>query len=86
MTKIELLDYLHNYLSDGQRHTVRIFGHGGAGKSTFAKELLEILPSDKVNLLETDPYIINGELRQLVSSGSIISVVGKFPAEIMEPF
>ncbi|WP_161979126.1 uridine kinase family protein [Streptococcus sp. S784/96/1] len=68
MTKIELLDYLHNYLSDGQRHTVRIFGHGGAGKSTFAKELLEILPSDKVNLLETDPYIINGELRQLVSS------------------
>lgn len=67
MTKIELLDYLHNYLSDDQRHTVRIFGHGGAGKATFAKELLEILPSDKVNLLETDPYIINGELRQLVS-------------------
>lgn len=66
MTKTELLNYLKDYLSDGQRHTVRIFGHGGAGKSTFAKELLEVLPSDKVNLLETDPYIINDELRQLV--------------------
>lgn len=66
MTKTELLDYLKSYLSDGQRHAVRLFGHGGAGKSTFAKELLAVLPADTVNVLETDPYIINGDLRQLV--------------------
>ena len=34
-----------------------IYGHGASGKSTFAQELYQSLDAEKVNLLETDPYI-----------------------------
>ncbi|MFA9414408.1 MULTISPECIES: uridine kinase [unclassified Streptococcus] len=53
-------------LSDGKRHTVRIYGHGASGKSTLAAALLTYLNPEQVNLIETDAYIIDGQLRQLV--------------------
>lgn len=53
-------------LSDGKRHTVRIYGHGASGKSTLVAELLTYLDPEQVNLIETDAYIIDGQLRQLV--------------------
>ena len=64
----KLLESLVDYLSDGQKHTLRIFGHGASGKSTFARKLQLILGKRRANLLATDPYVITGEYRDLLSS------------------
>lgn len=64
----KLLESLVDYLSDGQKHTLRIFGHGASGKSTFARKLQLTLGEEGANLLETDPYVITGEYRDLLSS------------------
>ena len=64
----KLLESLVDYLSDGQKHTLRIFGHGASGKSTFARKLQLALGEEGTNLLETDPYVITGEYRDLLSS------------------
>lgn len=64
----ELLESLVDYLSDGQKHTLRIYGHGASGKSTFARKLQLALGEERANLLETDPYVITGEYRDLLSS------------------
>ena len=64
----KLLESLVDYLSDGQKHTLRIFGHGASGKSTFARKLQLTLGEEEANLLETDPYVITGEYRDLLSS------------------
>ena len=64
----KLLKRLTAYLSDDQHHTLRIYGHGASGKSTFARKLQLALGEDRANLLETDPYVITGEYRDLLSS------------------
>ena len=64
----KLLESLVDYLSDGQKHTLRIFGHGASGKSTFARKLQLTLGEERANLLATDPYVITGEYRDLLSS------------------
>ena len=64
----KLLESLVDYLSDGQKHTLRIYGHGASGKSTFARKLQLALGEEGANLLETDPYVITGEHRDLLSS------------------
>ena len=64
----KLLESLVDYLSDGQKHTLRIYGHGASGKSTFARKLQLALGEERANLLETDPYVITGEYRDLLSS------------------
>ena len=57
MKKKELVDKLVSEIETGEVKTLGIYGHGASGKSTFAKELFQALDSEKVNLLETDPYI-----------------------------
>ena len=64
----KLLKRLTAYLSGDQNHTLRIYGHGASGKSTFARKLQLALGEDRANLLETDPYVITGEYRDLLSS------------------
>ena len=64
----KLLERLTAYLSDDQKHTLRIYGHGVSGKSTFARKLQLILGEERANLLATDPYVIVGEYRDLLSS------------------
>ena len=64
----KLLERLTAYLSDDQKHTLRIYGHGASGKSTFARKLQLILGEERANLLATDPYLIVGEYRDLLSS------------------
>ena len=64
----KLLKRLTAYLSDDQHHTLRIYGHGASGKSTFARKLQLALGEERANLLETDPYVITGEYRDLLSS------------------
>lgn len=64
----KLLERLTAYLSDDQKHTLRIYGHGASGQSTFARKLQLILGEERANLLATDPYVIVGEYRDLLSS------------------
>ena len=64
----KLLERLTAYLSDDQKHTLRIYGHGASGKSAFARKLQLILGEERANLLATDPYVIVGEYRDLLSS------------------
>ncbi|KXT77394.1 hypothetical protein STRDD11_02644 [Streptococcus sp. DD11] len=67
MDQTALLEHLTAYLSDGQRHSLRIFGHGASGKSTFARDLQLGLGKERANLLETDPYVISGGYRNLLA-------------------
>ena len=57
MKKKELIERLVSEIESGKVKTLGIFGHGASGKSTFAQELYQALDAEKVNLLETDPYI-----------------------------
>lgn len=57
MNKREFIDSLVSEIESGKVKTLGIYGHGASGKSTFAQELFQALDSEKVNLLETDPYI-----------------------------
>ena len=57
MKKKELIKRLVSEIESGKVKTLGIYGHGASGKSTFAQELYQELDSQKVNLLETDPYI-----------------------------
>ncbi|MCS5502616.1 phosphoribulokinase [Lysinibacillus sp. A4] len=43
---------------------IGISGHGAAGKTTFAKKLIHALDQDEVNYLNTDPYIVNSDIRK----------------------
>ena len=60
MKKKELVERLVSEIESGKVKTLGIYGHGASGKSTFTQELYQELDSQKVNLLETDPYIISG--------------------------
>ena len=57
MKKKDLIKQLVSEIEMGRVRTLGIYGHGASGKSTFAQELYQELDSQKVNLLETDPYI-----------------------------
>ena len=57
MKKKELVERLVSEIESGKVKTLGIYGHGASGKSTFAQELYQALDAEKVNLLETDPYI-----------------------------
>lgn len=65
MDRERLVDSLVKKIQSGELRTLGIYGHGGSGKTTFAKALCERLDLMKVNLLETDPYVI-GSPRGLV--------------------
>ena len=60
MKKKDLIEQLVSEIETGKVKTLGIYGHGASGKSTFAQELCQELDSQKVNLLETDPYITSG--------------------------
>ena len=60
MKKKELIKRLVSEIESGKVKTLGIYGHGASGKSTFAQELYKELNFQKVNLLETDPYITSG--------------------------
>ncbi|OFN81610.1 uridine kinase [Streptococcus sp. HMSC061D10] len=57
MKKKDLIERLVSEIESGKVKTLGIYGHGASGKSTFAQELFQVLDSENVNLLETDPYI-----------------------------
>ena len=64
MKKKDLIEQLVSEIETGKVKTLGIYGHGASGKSTFTQELYQALDAEKVNLLETDPYITS--VRHLV--------------------
>lgn len=46
-----------------KRIVICISGHGAAGKTTFANELKNLLNPNEVNILNTDPYIVDSQVR-----------------------
>ena len=60
MKKKDLIEQLVSEIDSGRIRALGIYGHGASGKSTFAQELYQALDAEKVNLLETDPYITSG--------------------------
>ena len=57
MKKKDLITKLVSEIETGKVKTLGIYGYEASGKSAFARELYQSLDSEKVNLLETDPYI-----------------------------
>ena len=45
---------------------IGISGHGAAGKTTFANNLVHLLHKDEVNYINTDPYIVSSTIRKHV--------------------
>lgn len=60
------LPLITQFISEKKKGVIRIYGHGASGKTTFTKKLIELLNPEDVNLLETDPYIIDGTFRKFV--------------------
>jgi uridine kinase len=46
------------------RMVIGISGHGASGKTTFAKNLLTLLEGQKINYINTDPYIVSSSVRK----------------------
>ncbi|MGT2784339.1 uridine kinase family protein [Streptococcus merionis] len=59
-----LLTEILAFIAKREKTVIRICGHGGSGKSTFAQQLLQALPAGEANLLSCDPYIILGKYSQ----------------------
>lgn len=47
-----------------EKKIICISGHGAAGKTTFARNLINVLAPCDINYINTDPYIINSEIRK----------------------
>lgn len=62
----ELIQQLVKWIrvTDHQRIVIGISGHGAAGKTTFANNILDLLNHTEVNYINTDPYIIQSNIRQ----------------------
>ncbi|GLO64566.1 MULTISPECIES: hypothetical protein [Bacteria] len=61
----ELLTLVVNWIKkqDGKL-IIGISGHGASGKTTFATKLKALLQKEQVNILNTDPYIIDSVVRK----------------------
>lgn len=64
------LPLITQFISEKKKLVIRIYGHGASGKTVFAKKLIELLNPEDINLLKTDPYIIDGTYRELVHLAS----------------
>lgn len=61
----QILHRIANWISsEDRRIVIGISGHGASGKTTFAHALVKLLGQEKVNYLNTDPYIIGSDLRK----------------------
>lgn len=53
-----LIDEIRGFVVNRSRTVIRICGHGGSGKTSFAQVLHQALPEGTSQVLDTDPYII----------------------------
>ncbi|WP_019156522.1 uridine kinase family protein [Robertmurraya massiliosenegalensis] len=62
---IELTKEIINFVkARDKKIMIGISGHGAAGKTTFANQLIQDLNQEEVAYLNTDPYIINSDIRK----------------------
>lgn len=60
-----LIDRIAEWIeSKEERLIIGISGHGAAGKTHFTQKLLERLGNERVNCLNTDPYIVSSDIRK----------------------
>ncbi|OOR15276.1 uridine kinase family protein, partial [Bacillus cereus] len=61
----KLLQEIINWISmTDEQIVIGISGHGAAGKTTFANKLINQLNQNKVNYINTDPYIVSSNVRK----------------------
>ncbi|MEH7460112.1 P-loop NTPase fold protein [Bacillus sp. JJ1127] len=61
----KLLQEIINWVSmTDEQIVIGISGHGAAGKTTFANMLVDLLNQNKVNYINTDPYIVSSDIRK----------------------
>lgn len=61
----KILDKIANFINNSnERVIIGISGHGASGKTTFANQLVELLDVKDINFINTDPYIIDSNLRR----------------------
>ena len=61
---IDLIPKIKSWVQNSnEKLIIGISGHGAAGKTTFAHQLIKELKYD-VNFLNTDPYIVNSAVRK----------------------
>lgn len=61
----KLLQEIVNWVKkNDEKIIIGISGHGGAGKTTFAKRIVNLLDKNEVNHINTDPYIVSSSLRK----------------------
>lgn len=54
----DLIEKIIAFVTNRPRTIIRICGHGGSGKTSFAQALHQDLPEGLSQVLDTDPYII----------------------------
>ena len=60
----ELIDGIVEHVHKNKNCVIRISGHGAAGKTNLAEEIMERMEHDTFNYLNTDAYVIPGEYRK----------------------
>lgn len=60
----KLIDGVIKHILKNRNCVIRISGHGAAGKTNLAEEIMERMEHDTFNYLNTDAYIIPGEYRK----------------------
>ena len=60
-----ILNKIVNFINNSEHKIIiGISGHGASGKTTFANKLIELLDENDINFINTDPYIIDLNLRK----------------------
>ncbi|MHC2836192.1 uridine kinase family protein [Bacillus sp. F9_6S_D1_P_5] len=61
----KLLQEIINWINmTDEQIIIGISGHGAAGKTTFANKLINQMNQNKVNYINTDPYIVSSDIRK----------------------
>lgn len=67
-TMDQLLQEIKKWINRTDHHIIiGISGHGAAGKTTFANKLVTLFNRDEVNYINTDPYIVDSNIRKYAS-------------------
>lgn len=64
MIEVLLQDISKKISMSHKQIIIGISGHGAAGKTTFAEKLVNLVVPDKVNYINTDPYIVSSDIRK----------------------